>query len=54
LERDWPARMRENEWSVARAAGRLSSRPFGGVSNPSTGDASWRLTLSARRYTIAA
>jgi hypothetical protein len=24
-----PARMRENEWAVARAAGQLSSRPLG-------------------------
>jgi hypothetical protein len=29
LERDLPARLRENEWAVARAAGRLSSRPLG-------------------------
>jgi len=29
LERDLPARMRENEWAVARAAGQLSSRPLG-------------------------
>jgi hypothetical protein len=30
LERDLPARMRENEGSVAWAAGQLSSRPLGG------------------------
>ena len=33
LERDLPAKLRENEWLVARAAGQLSSRPFG--SSPS-------------------
>ena len=31
LERDLPAGMRENEWAVARAAGQLSSEPFGGI-----------------------
>ena len=34
-----PARMRENECGVARAAGQLSSRPFGGGSEPSIGGA---------------
>jgi len=28
LERDLPAELRENGWSVARAAGQLSSRPL--------------------------
>jgi hypothetical protein len=31
LERDLPAKLHENEWGVARAAGQLSSRPFGGI-----------------------
>ena len=26
-----PARLRENEWAVARAAGQLSSRPLGSM-----------------------
>jgi hypothetical protein len=29
LRRSWPAKLRENEWPVARAAGQLSSRPLG-------------------------
>jgi len=53
LERVLPARMSENGATVARAAGQLSSRPFGGGSEPSIGGAPWRLTLSAKRYTIA-
>jgi len=36
-----------------RLARQLSSRPFGGGSEPSIGGAPWRLTLSAKRYTIA-
>ena len=31
LERDLPAGMRENESTVARAAGQLSSRPLGSI-----------------------
>jgi len=34
LERDLPAKLRENEWPVARAAGQLSSRPLGAKSPP--------------------
>jgi hypothetical protein len=29
LESDWPAKLRENGCSIARAAGQLSSRPLG-------------------------
>jgi len=29
MERDLPARLRENGWTVARAARQLSSRPLG-------------------------
>ena len=40
LERALPARLRENEWGVAREAGQLSSRPFGGSA---TGRTRWPL-----------
>jgi len=33
LDGPLPARLRENEWGVARAAGQLSSRPLGGQSH---------------------
>jgi len=39
LERDLPARMRENEGAVARAAGQLSSRPLGSMFGTSCGRA---------------
>jgi hypothetical protein len=37
LERDLPAKLRENGWTVARAAGQLSSRPFGGLTSKPCG-----------------
>ena len=56
MERDLPARLRENGWAVARAAGQLSSRPLGGKPSKwimGRADPAWLDKLKQKREYLA-